>query len=382
MGGIGLGMRDNNHINYLNPASYSAQDTLSFLFNFGLKSAFTKYETNNTSSSARNLRMDHLAIGFPITKWWKTSFGVLPFSSVGYSVLESKYLENNDAVDYLFKGNGGINQLYLGTSFNIFKGLSVGANFTYLFGSLDHLKQIQFPLNADYAVATVKNNVIIHDFIYQLGVQYHHSFAEKYTLTMGAVCDLKTNVNAENRITRSNLFNGQPYQLSDTLLLQTELIIKQDRSDGIIVFPYKIGAGVLFNYNNRILVGLDYYGQDWSNTRFFNRKEPLTASNSAHFGLEITPNPTALSGYFNRIHYRAGAHLENLYLELNDEQLKEYGISFGAGLPLRNTRSSFNIACEIGQKGTLENNLIKENYVFLSFNVTLHDFWFFKRKYD
>jgi hypothetical protein len=382
MGGIGLGLRDNNHINYLNPASYTAQDTLSFLFNFGLKSAFTTYETSNSSNSARNLRMDHLAIGFPITKWWKTSFGVLPFSSVGYSVIESKYLENNDAVDYMFKGNGGINQLYLGTSFNVFRGLSVGANFTYLFGSLDLLKQIQFPLNTDYAITTVENNIIIHDFIYHFGLQYHHSFAEQYTLTVGAIYDLKTNINAENQINKSNLFSGTTYQLNDTLLLQTELTIEQDRSDGNIVFPYKIGAGCVFNYNNRIAIGFDYYKQDWTNALFFNQEEPLTTSNSAHLGLEITPDPRAMRGYYNRIHYRAGGHYENLYLEINGEQLKDYGISFGVGLPLRTSKSSFNVACEIGQKGTLESNLIRENYVFLSFNVTLHDFWFLKRKYD
>ena len=382
LGGIGLALRDNNHINYLNPASYTAQDSLSFLFNFGLKSAFKTYETNWSSSSERNLTMDHLAIAFPITKWWKTSFGVLPFSSVGYSVIESDYLDNNDAVDYIFNGNGGINQLYLGTSFKLFKGLSAGVNFIYLFGSLDISKKLEFPINADYTTTKIESRTIINDFIYHFGIQYYHTFAEQYTLTVGGIYDLKTNIKAENRITKTNLFPGTSEQISDTLLLIPQFTLEQTISHGNIVFPYNIGAGFTFNYNNRIVVGFDYYEQDWTNSTFFNQKEPLTKSNSAHFGLEITPNPAALRGYYNRIHYRAGGHYQNLYLKLNGEQLKDYGISFGAGLPLRNSKSSFNVACEIGQRGTLENNLIKENYVFLSFNVTLHDFWFLKRKYD
>jgi len=382
MGGIGLGLRNNNQINYLNPASYTAQDTLSFLFNFGIKSSFTTYETSNESKSLRNLTMDHLALGFPITKWWKTSFGVMPFSSVGYSVLESRFLENNDAVDYIFNGNGGINQLYLGTSFNIFKGLSVGANFTYLFGSLDLSKQIYFPYKSDYAVTRVENNIIVHDFLYHLGIQYQQTFADQYTLTLGAIYDLKTNINAENHITKKNQFNGTAYQLNDSVLLLTQLILEEEHYDGIIEFPYKIGAGFTFGYINKLLVGFDYYEQDWTNALFFDHKEPLSASNAMHLGLEFTPDPTAMRGYYNRIHYRAGAHYENLYLKLNNEQLTDYGISFGAGFPLRNTRSSFNFACEVGKRGTIENNLIKENYVFLSFNVTLHDFWFLKRRYD
>jgi hypothetical protein len=80
--------------------------------------------------------------------------------------------------------------------------------------------------------------------------------------------------------------------------------------------------------------------------------------------------------------YRLGGHYHNSYLQLDGEQLKDYGISFGVGLPLRNTKSSFNLTLEAGRRGTLENNLIRENYLFLSFSVTLHDFWFMKRKFD
>jgi len=45
-------------------------------------------------------------------------------------------------------------------------------------------------------------------------------------------------------------------------------------------------------------------------------------------------------------------------------------------------RSIFNIAFEFGQRGTLDNNLIKEKYGILSFSLTLYDFWFNKQKFD
>jgi len=382
MGGIGLALRDRSHINYLNPASYTAQDTLSFLFNFGLKSAFRTYQTNSNTSTSRNFRMDHLAIAFPITKWWKTSFGVVPFSSVGYSIVENDFLENNDPVDYIFEGNGGFSQLYLGTSFKIFKGLSIGANFTYLFGSMDISKKLEFPLNDDYSITMIENRTIINDFFYHFGIQYQHTFAERFTFTIGGIYDLRTKMKAENRITISNFFEGSKQQINDTLVLLPEFIIDQSSSGGNIEMPYKLGGGLSFNYNNKITVGFDYYEQDWSNALFFNKNEPLEKNNSVHWGLEIIPDPTALSGYYNWISFRAGAHYENMYLKLRDEQLKDYGISFGIGLPLGGGMSSFNIACDIGRRGTLENNLIQENYMFISFNVTLHDFWFIKRKYD
>jgi hypothetical protein len=69
-------------------------------------------------------------------------------------------------------------------------------------------------------------------------------------------------------------------------------------------------------------------------------------------------------------------------MQFRGHQLSDSGISFGLGLPFKGDKTSFNMACNIGQRGTLDNNLIREKYLFLSFSVTLHDFWFYKRKFE
>ena len=382
MGGIGLGMQDNDQINYLNPASYSGLDTLSFMFNFGIRGGETRYETTNQSESKLNINLDHLALAFPITKWWKTSFGVMPFTSVGYSVTETGYLDNDVAVDYFYEGVGGINQLYLGTSFHLFKGLDIGFNAFYLFGSLDLSRTLQFPLNNEYSVSRLDQRTIVHDFTYQFGIQYSKTFAEDYTIGLGAVYQLKTDVSADNTSVSSNFFNGTATNINDSTSLSPEFILEELSEEGIITIPSKYGVGFTFRYSDRFLMGFDYYSQDWSQSSFFNQEQPLTNSNSMHAGLEITPNPEAFRGYHKRIHYRVGGHYENSYLQLQGEQLKDYGISFGVGLPFKNTKTSFNFAFDMGRRGTLNNNLIEENYKFFSFSVTLHDFWFLKRKFD
>jgi hypothetical protein len=105
-------------------------------------------------------------------------------------------------------------------------------------------------------------------------------------------------------------------------------------------------------------------------------------SNSFHAGLEIIPDPEALRGYHNLMAFRLGGHYQNSYLQIGNEQLKDYGISFGVGLPLKNKKSSFNLAFEAGRRGSLESNLLRENYLFASFSLILYDFWFMKRKFD
>jgi hypothetical protein len=44
MNGVGLGLRPHNPINYLNPASYSAVDSLNFIFDAGLSLQLTNFK--------------------------------------------------------------------------------------------------------------------------------------------------------------------------------------------------------------------------------------------------------------------------------------------------------------------------------------------------
>ncbi|MCF8339273.1 MAG: hypothetical protein K9I74_14985, partial [Bacteroidales bacterium] len=60
----------------------------------------------------------------------------------------------------------------------------------------------------------------------------------------------------------------------------------------------------------------------------------------------------------------------------------EFGISFGVGLPIKNSQSSINLGVEIGQRGTTDNNLIEENYVKFTLGLAIFERWFLQRKYQ
>ncbi len=84
-----------------------------------------------------------------------------------------------------------------------------------------------------------------------------------------------------------------------------------------------------------------------------------------------------------------GLRYSDTYLQLNNNQLKQYGISFGLGIPLTNSTKSLsmiNFGCEVGRKGTTENQLLQENFFnfFVGFSISpaIHEEWFHKRKYD
>ncbi len=98
-------------------------------------------------------------------------------------------------------------------------------------------------------------------------------------------------------------------------------------------------------------------------------------------GSQYIPNANAIKGYFQKIHYKLGFRYAKTYLQLKNTELNEYGVTFGFDLPLRKTNSLINLGFEIGQRGTISNNLIKETYVKAALNFSFCDIWFLRQKY-
>ena len=386
MGGIAIGIRAHNHINYLNPASYTSQDTMSFIFDFGLKVGNMSYKTNSAAYQTTSANLDHLAIGFPIAKWWKSSVGLVPFSTMGYYIKEESSIStsygnqvSSKLVNYTYDGNGGLSQFYFGNAFEIGKHLSLGVNASYLFGNKKSTRSISFPYDNATPASSIDENTTIGDFLFSFGAQAYGSLNEKIDFTVGAMLENNTELNVRQSIFARNsmpyISNNQQYTVVDTVLYT-------DGKQKSATYPTNLGLGFSLSFNKKFLLGVDYYQQNWTNAKFMGRSDSLTNSSSLHAGIQYTPDRTSISSYLDRINYRVGGYYSNTYLELRGHQINEYGISFGVGLPMQNSNTTFNIAFEYGQRGTLKDGLIKETFGRMKINFTLYDFWFFKRKFD
>ena len=60
MSGVALGFRDGNRINMQNPASYSAIDSLSFIFDVGLTLQNVNFKSGGNSINAHNTTLDYI----------------------------------------------------------------------------------------------------------------------------------------------------------------------------------------------------------------------------------------------------------------------------------------------------------------------------------
>ena len=139
MNGLGLGFREHNQVNYINPASYSALDSLTFIFDVGMSGQITNFEENGQKKNAKNADFEYAVAAFRAFKHVGVSFGIVPLTNVGYNYSITGYLNDNRNVAYVntYAGSGGIHQVYVGTGWEFLKGLSVGANVSYLWGDID-----------------------------------------------------------------------------------------------------------------------------------------------------------------------------------------------------------------------------------------------------
>ncbi len=386
LGGTGIAMRDENKLNYLNPAAYTARDSMSVLLDFGMTGYRNMYRTKNLTNQWYNANFNHIALSLPIGKYFGLGTGVVPFSSVGYNTkVEYNDLGTGDAIDYYFKGNGGILKYFLGVSGTVFNRISVGVNMNYLLGDIKRERQITFPKNRGFAETTSMEEFGISNTYFGFGLQYKEVFGNKFFFSIGATYDLEARLNSAFNVSVTNTFPGISRLNQDSVLVTQSVDIVSDQSDQTIILPVKIGAGVALGIPGKLTVTGDYYQQDWTevdNSALAVEGFDFAAARSLRAGVEYTPDFNAFRGYYNLMSYRVGGYMTESYMKIGDYQMKDYGITFGVGFPLGRTKSSLNIAFTYGSRGTLENNLIKESYGILTFNVTLHDLWFYKRKFD
>jgi len=148
--------------------------------------------------------------------------------------------------------------------------------------------------------------------------------------------------------------------------------------------PTTTTLGLGFGETRKWFVGAEYSFQplsDFSNEFLAVSNFRFDDASSFAIGGFYIPNYSTFKGYFKRVTYRLGARVSKSGMIVNDTEINDFGITFGVGLPLGRGFSNINLGFEIGNRGTIDANLIKENYFNVNLGISLNDsFWFQKRK--
>jgi hypothetical protein len=372
MGGAAIANRSESAINYLNPASFSSIDSMTFKLDFGGFGKISRFTDNNGLGRSSNGNFEYVCMHFPLFKNIAFSAGMLPYSVLGYklttkdTLVDNFKLPNDSSIESkypysaYYSGKGGINQVYTGFSAKLFNHLSIGVNAYYMFGSINHASELYFKSQDLYNSNHIQQ-ITNQNFRFRYGVQYFTTFASKHSICIGAIYENKASMNA-------TVYNSYKSDVKgDTLI-----------SKNGFELPQTFGMGLTYSLDNKLTFSTDYTLLQWSNAQFFGKTDSLRNQSKIGFGTEFIPNFKSRY-YFNRIRYRVGISITDPYYTINGNiPPKNYSITLGFGFPFRNTKSMVNTCFEYGKIGSV--NLLQEDYFKFSISIVTNEFWFFKRK--
>lgn len=374
MGGTAYGLRDGSQINPLNPASYTAIDSLTFIFEGGFSVQNTNFSSQGTKLNAKNSSFDYVAMQFRMRKWLAMSIGLLPYSSVGYNLNKvDTDVESPEAQNLItYSGDGGLHQLYAGLGVKVLKNLSVGANVSYFWGETTRTGYVQFPRNDNAFSYEELTHMSVRDYKLDFGAQYTQNFGKKHAVTLGVVFSPKKKLNNDAYVQRA-MYLGKG---------NSRTIVSVSTIDTVATYgtPNTFGVGLTYVYDNRLTIGADYSLQKWGDVTYMN--EPNAFCDASRISVGAQYRPSLMSRhYLANVKYRLGAYYSEPYYKINGlRACREYGVTAGFGLPLPSSRSLINVSAQYIHVKGLKSYMVDENTLRLSIGITFNERWFFKRK--
>ena len=383
MNGLGLGFRESNQVNFINPASYSAVDSLTFIFDVGFSGQITNFSENGRKVNAKNADFEYAVAAFRLARKLGLSFGILPYTNVGYNYTYSNPDKASSSFTNTYYGEGGLHQVYLGAGYNLFKGFSLGFNVSYLWGSYDRYVTNSY---SDAYAKTVQKvySASVTNYKLDFGAQYSAQLDKKNALTVGVTFSPghKLGANPSCMVISSNPSVSKP----DTVPYSVK--------NGLEI-PMSLGAGLTWSRNERMKVGFDYSYQHWGNVSFpvytvDNQVPSYVLSNDYYMdrhkftlGGDFSGDGNSRS-FMKRIHYRAGVSYSTPYYKINGHDgPDEISVSAGVGIPIVNSYNNRSVLNISGQWVRMSaKNFITENTFRINIGLTFNERWFMKWKVE
>lgn len=375
MGGVSNAMSNRCLLNPNNPASYASIDSLSFLFDAGFYFKTASFSTNKLSEKGSNASFDYASVGLSATKRWKIGFGIMPYTNREYNVIT----EHHDLGTYniAFQGEGGLNRVFFANGVKITEDLYVGVTASYIFGTLFDNTSIYHPDSTYFLNGKRSIETRVNDFKFDYGVIYRLPI-DRYDISLGATYSQGAKIKSKRDIFIRNMFKGFENNIENPV--DTLKYIENENVN--IKVPGGFGIGVTFDNKDGVVVGADFNWAGWKGFTMNGVNDSLQNSWNVAIGCSYKPESTSISKFHKKITYRAGIHFDQTYYNIYGHSINKYGITFGVGIPVPRSLTSFNIALEFGSMGTIKNDLVKETYFNISVSMSIFDRWFIKKRYQ
>ncbi len=378
MGGMGISYGTGWQANNVNPAI----TTRNTIFNF---QAALNYKSINVDNGTETSKVDggglsYIALSFPVKVGKFTSgMGLGQITSVNYRLrVESEVANSDFKANNFLRGDGGISEAYINFGYLLAKNLSIGFHGSYLFGSTIRSNQLIVTDEDGMTVGSASEyyeRLTVSDVGFKVGGHYQLKLSEKGNLHFGAIYQKLGNVSGTGFAKLAAIG-----QASDP---ETDGDLIADDVKGSIYIPNRYGFGVTYEKMNKFAIALEGQFQDFAKYQnFFGEELDLQETKKVALGFQIVPDYLNFDNLLLRGTYRFGIEWMQTPYYLNQTNIDDIGFTLGASIPV-NQLSLVNMAFKAGRRGTLDNGLIRENYINFTLGFSLNDnSWFYKRVFE
>jgi hypothetical protein len=373
----GIAYRSNRFLINNNPASFSALTNQYFTMETGLRGSFVSYlgtQVDPSNNQSGDITFRRLVMGMKLSKHWGSSIGLVPFSTQNYEFNVPYFLQGSatQIANNFYQGHGSINKAYWANSYEFFHHLSIGVEAAYLFGELNQKNDLQQP-GSNATLVSSTSDIYLNNVLMTYGMQLYGKLGKRWDYSLGATFSNKTNLFAS-----TNLL----VLASDSSILQNSQL-----AQNYLTLPITYGIGAALTFKQKYTFLADYKYQGWTSVSGSNtypgKDFALVNSNKGSVGFEISKMKTFYNTRIELSYFQSGLYYGTSYLQINGQQIKDYGATVGFGVNSLKSPLAFSIVLQYGNKGTQANNLIEERYTNITFMINYGALWYTKgKKYD
>lgn len=378
LGGAGFSLSSGNYMYMANPASFA--DLQDHYFSAELAANFKNVAYKgqsigtNSDGHSNDLQFQKLSFAIKGAKFWGIGFGLKQYSSINYSnTMTENVIGNNISQSVNLRGTGGLNQFYWSNSFHVVKGLNVGLETSFLFGS-QQLNKTTTESSVVSSDLNTTNTTYYHKIYFKGGLQYHTRLSKNTTLGVGLVGAMKTRLHG---IDTYDLTSGS---LNTIGTIPITLVNDSGIGNSQFYLPQMIGGGVSLKYKNAWTFNADYQRQNWSSA---NNSGGLsyTFANSQRVsgGVEYAKMTTVIQNgnvfSYEKYYFQLGGFYNQGNVVVRDHRINDFGVTMGFGVNSKYTPLGYLFNVQVGSRGTTANSLIKENYIQVGVVLSYRDLW-------
>lgn len=397
MGNAGVGFSSENLFSPMNPASSSFLKQTDIEIGLFARTINRK-DRNGASFSEWTGGIQNIQLAIPLQNSindlldrktrkdsWGLSFGLSPYSSLGYN---SNVVDSTNPAQVLSRtqqGDGGITAFNIGLSYR-YKEFAVGLGFEYLFGNMNHNQNLYFEsiigshdsyLNDRYHLTAWKPSLgLMYRIVLNQKLINKDNNLRRNILSFGLNATLPSNYNITYSALHVTRYDEQ-ISITDTVLY---LVDQKSKGD----LPFGIKAGAMYSHQDRsgLLLSLGY--DLWKNENF---KGGLLGASEKALGIQLggwyRKGQHHFDPFWKKSTFRFGLYYQQDYRLIQNEQAHSLGLTFGWAYPIVFLRqdAQLHLNFDLGQRKL--GSIFKENYFQITMGITINDNeWFLKRRYN